>query len=233
MMTKAQKAKRHRYSKGFDPEEGGSAGQAIGRNGDKKTDMDGHEADTLPQLMDRAVDILRTADRTEGRYSAVAIAEVCECDDSTIRNRWLKSLNSEISDEFTLRADNGRFTELAMRLFAEIASCSLTAGAWVLQVLQPALASMPNEQRTGDEVAEDPYTSTLARRKTENNAASKAAQIEFEELKRQRQVKQAAMAELSATEIERIRTEEKRKLVREEQAREAIRQELMEELGML
>ncbi|MEM6838839.1 MAG: hypothetical protein AAF609_18535 [Cyanobacteria bacterium P01_C01_bin.120] len=241
-MTRQAKAKRQRLCKGFDDPGGGGAGHHSGHDADKNPDTSGHDPDTtrtqadkLPELIAQAVGILRTAERSEGKYSAAAISQVCGCDDSTVRNRWFKSLNSEIANESTLKAINGKFTELAMRLFAEIADCSLTPAEWVLQVLRPALLAMPNERcnKPEDKVTANPYTTALARRKAENEAASTAADIEFEELKRQREAKQIAGVQLSDAELNRIRIEEKQKLVNEEKAREQIRQELMAELGIL
>ncbi|NER81588.1 MAG: hypothetical protein F6K42_18890 [Leptolyngbya sp. SIO1D8] len=234
MMNKSQKAARKRPSKGFAEDVDGAAGHNQDGVQDMTQDKPGHEPghhDKLPIWMGQVQEIVRTKDRSEGEYSASAIAEVCGVDDSTIRNRWLKSINSEIANESALRAENGRYTELAMELLAHMAACrdaGFGPAEWVLQVLRPALSSMPSQQ-----VAPNEYQTALTRREQANEEQSKAMEIRWAEMKQRRQGEAETRQRLTDADLERIRLEEKSKILAEVEERDRIRRELLAELGLL
>ncbi|MBE7384438.1 MAG: hypothetical protein F6J95_023865 [Leptolyngbya sp. SIO1E4] len=234
MMNKSQKAARKRSSRGFGEDVDGAAGQNQDGVQDMNQDTPGHEPghqDKLPVWMGQVQEIVCTKDRVEGEYSASAIAEVCGVDDSTIRNRWLKAINSEIANESALRAENGRYTELAMELLAHMAACrdmGLGPAEWVLQVLRPALSSMPSQ-----EVSPNEYQTALTRREQDNEEQSKAMEIRWAEMKQRRQGEAETRQKLTAADLERIRLEEKSRILAEVEERDRIRRELLAELGLL
>ncbi|MEM9007855.1 MAG: hypothetical protein AAGE59_30630 [Cyanobacteria bacterium P01_F01_bin.86] len=234
MVNRCKKAGRKRLSKGFKEDLDGMAGHSQDIDQDINPDTpgqgSGHEAD-LPVWMSEVATILRTKGRDMGEYTAAAIAEVCIVDDSTIRNRWFKAINSELADEDALKV-NGKFTELAMALFAHVASCrdkGLNPAEWVLQVLRPALASAPQAQA----IDPDEYQTALARREQSNDAESKALEIRWAEMRQRREQEVQTRQQLSDADLERIRLEEKSRLLAEVNERDRIRRELMKEMGLL
>lgn len=240
-MNKARKMAHRRHCKGFAEETGGLPGPDAGKQTDAQwTDHGQNEgsprtatghAEQLPIWMGQVADILRTKDREVGEFSATAIAQICGVDDSTIRTRWLKSINSELADESILKVE-GKYTELAMELFAHMAECrdvGLNPAEWVLQVLKPALSSIPRQQQVDPDI----YQTALARREEDNASQSKALQIKWAEVKQRRQQEAMACQQLSAVDLERIRLEEKAKILAEVEERDRIRRELLAELGML
>lgn len=194
----------------------------------QKADISGH----LPRWMGEVVQILATKDRQKGQFSAPAIAKVCNVDESTIRNRWLKSLNNEISNERHLKTDGG-YTELAMELFAHLSKCrdsGLGVAEWALQVFRPAIAATPKQSEPVDE---NIYESALARQKASNDEESRAAAIRWEQMLQEKKAREKAQSQLSTERLKQIRVEEQNKLMDEVQAREQIRRELMAEMGLL
>lgn len=183
------------FTKGFEEDMGGSTGQPANPHPDAQPNLPEQCPDTLadnpgqapghssqlPQWMGQVVEILRTRQRTEGHYSATAIAAACGVNDATIRNRWFKALNSEIADERILKVE-GKYTELAMELFAHIAHCrdyGLSPAEWVLQVLRPALAAMPAQR----EIEPNAYQTALAQREQDNDSRLRAMEIKWAEMK--------------------------------------------------
>ena len=70
-------------------------------------------------------------------HTAAALADLCQVSSATIRNRWASAIEQAISP-FPLRADDGRYTDLAAWAFADyrktVAIESIHKQAWIAQV---------------------------------------------------------------------------------------------------
>lgn len=236
MMSRPKKAKRQRNSKGFADDEGGSVGQATGQQSDaaedKAQDMAGHEKDMRPVWTGQVAEILRTANRTEGQYSAKAIADQCGVDDSTLRNRWFNTLNQVLADGDALKTEDGKFTELALELFLHLSECPLKPAEWVHQVLKPALNSMPGI-RSQKEIEANEYETALARTHEGNDDLRKRVAAKKAALKTRRELSQKAELKLSEADMERIRLEEEERAIMEIEIREKMREQVRKEMGLL
>jgi hypothetical protein len=236
MMNKPQKAKRGRHCKGFKEYNGGSAGQPTGQQpGDIKDtnqDMTGHQKDMRPVWTGQVAEILRTANRTDGVYSAKSIADECKVDDSTLRNRWFNIVNQPLADGDALKTEDGKFTELALELFLHLSECPLKPAEWVHQVLKPAINSMP-ETRSQKEIDANEYETALARTHEENDDLRKRVAAKKAALKTRRELNQKTELKLSDAELERIRLEEEERAIAEIEIREQMRQQVRKEMGLL
>ena len=70
-------------------------------------------------------------------HTAAALADLCQVSSATIRNRWASAIEQAISP-YPLRADDGRYTDLAAWAFADyrktVAIESIHKQAWIAQV---------------------------------------------------------------------------------------------------